>query len=140
MHTDGPAIRGDLRQGVERSRPIAYLVSLAERGDAVDEQENARLLPLAAERGVAVIVNRPFAEGALIEELARHPLPPWAREIDCASWPQLLLKFAVSHPAVTCAIPATSQPAHLDENMAAARGRMPDEAFRRRIVDYVEGL
>jgi diketogulonate reductase-like aldo/keto reductase len=98
------------------------------------------LLPLAAERGVAVLANRPFAEGALIDELARHPLPSWAGEIDCANWPQLLLKFVVSHPAVTRAIPATSQPAHLDENMGAARGRLPDEAMRRRIVAHVESL
>jgi diketogulonate reductase-like aldo/keto reductase len=107
----------------------------------VRERElESRLLPLAAERGVAVLANRPFAEGALIDELERHPLPSFAGEIDCANWPQLLLKFVVSHPAVTCAIPATSQPAHLDENMGAARGRLPDEAMRRRIVAYVESL
>ena len=105
-----------------------------------ERELESRLLPLAAERGVAVIVNRPFAEGALIDELARHPLPPWAREIECANWPQFLLKFAISHPAVTCAIPATSQPAHLDENMGAARGPLPDEAMRRRMIAYVERL
>jgi diketogulonate reductase-like aldo/keto reductase len=105
-----------------------------------DRELEARLLPLAAERGVAVIVNRPFAEGELIQELEGRSLPPWAAEIGCANWPQFLLKFAVSHPAVTCAIPATSQPAHLDENMGAARGRLPDEATRRRMVAYVESL
>jgi diketogulonate reductase-like aldo/keto reductase len=107
----------------------------------VRERElESRILPLAAERGVAVIVNRPFGEGVLIDELARHPLPPWVSEIDCANWPQFLLKFAVSHPAVTCAVPATSQPRHLDENMGAARGRLPDDAARRRMVTYVESL
>jgi diketogulonate reductase-like aldo/keto reductase len=105
-----------------------------------ERELESRLLPLAAERGVAVIVNRPFAEGALIDELARHPLPPWAGEIDCASWPQLLLKFIVSHPAVTCAIPATTQPEHVVENLGAARGRLPDAAMRRRMVAHYEAL
>lgn len=106
----------------------------------LDREAEARLLPLAAERGLAVIANRPFRRGALIDATARRPLPPWAGEIDCRSWPQLLLKFVVSHPAVTCAIPATSNPDHMSENMAAARGRLPDAAMRRRMIDYVAGL
>jgi len=105
-----------------------------------DRWHEARLLPLARERGVAVITNRPFGGGELIDELRRRPLPPWAGEIDCAGWPQFLLKFIVSHPAVTCAIPATSQPAHVVENMDAARGRLPDEAMRRRMVAWFESL
>ena len=106
----------------------------------LDREAERRLLPVALERGVAVIANRPFRRGELIERLAGKPLPPWAREIDCASWPQFLLKFIVSHPAVTCAIPATSKPGHLVENLGAARGRMPDAAMRQRMVRYVEGL
>jgi aryl-alcohol dehydrogenase-like predicted oxidoreductase len=106
----------------------------------LDREAEARLLPLAAERGLAVIVNRPFRRGALIDAFGRRPLPPWAGEIDCGSWPQLLLKFVVSHPAVTCAIPATSRPEHMAENMAAARGRLPDAALRQRLIRYVEGL
>jgi diketogulonate reductase-like aldo/keto reductase len=105
-----------------------------------DRWHEDRLLPLAGDRGVAVIVNRPFREGALIRELERRPLPPWAGEIDCANWPQFLLKFIVSHPAVTCAIPATSVVEHVAENMGAARGRLPDAAMRRRMIAYVEGL
>lgn len=105
-----------------------------------DREAEARLLPLAAEHGRAVIVNRPFRRGALIDELAGRPLPPWAGEIDCATWPQFLLKFAVSHPAVTCAIPATSNPDHMSENMGAAYGRLPDAPMRERMVRYVEGL
>jgi diketogulonate reductase-like aldo/keto reductase len=78
--------------------------------------------------------------GALIREVERHPLPTWASEIGARNWAQLLLKFIVSHPAVTCAIPATSRVAHVVENMGAAAGPLPDEAMRRRMVSHVEGL
>ncbi len=100
----------------------------------LDREAEQRLLPLARERGIAVLVNRPFREGMLLRQLQRHPLPAWAAEIDCTSWAQVALKFVVSHPAVTCAIPATSNPAHLRENMGAARGRMPDAALRQRMA------
>ena len=103
-----------------------------------DREAEQRLLPLARERGIAVLANRPFREGDLLRQLQRHALPAWAGEIDCASWAQLVLKFIVSHPAVTCAIPATSQVAHVRENIAAARGRMPDEAMRQRIAAQIE--
>ena len=106
----------------------------------LDREAEQRLLPLARERGIAVLANRPFREGALLRELQRQPLPAWAREIDCVSWAQLVLKFIVSHPAVTCAIPATSSVAHVRENMAAAGGRMPDEAMRQRIAQHIEKL
>ena len=106
----------------------------------LDREAEQRLLPLARERGIAVLVNRPFREGALLRQLQRHPLPAWAAEIDCTSWAQLALKFIVSHPAVTCAIPATSNPAHLRENMGAARGRLPDAALRQRMAEHVAGL
>ncbi|HSH89216.1 MAG TPA: aldo/keto reductase [Ramlibacter sp.] len=106
----------------------------------LDRDVEQRLLPLAQERKIAVLVNRPFREGALVRRLKRHPLPDWAREIECASWAQLALKFIISHPAVTCAIPATRDIAHVLENMAAATGRMPDEAFRRRIASHIEKL
>ena len=106
----------------------------------LDREAEQRLLPLARERGIAVLVNRPFREGELLRQLKRHPLPAWAAEIDCTSWAQLVLKFIVSHPAVTCAIPATSQVAHVRENMAAAGGRMPDEALRQRIAAHIEKL
>jgi diketogulonate reductase-like aldo/keto reductase len=105
-----------------------------------DREAEQRLLPLARERGIAVLVNRPFREGALLQRLQRTPLPPWAADIDCTSWAQLVLKFIVSHPAVTCVIPATTQVAHVRENMAAAGGRMPDEALRQRIVQQIGQL
>ncbi|TVR48728.1 MAG: aldo/keto reductase [Puniceicoccaceae bacterium] len=101
-----------------------------------------RLLPLAADRGVAVIANRPFDGGGLIRRLksGNYPLPSWAAEIDCSNWAEFLLKFIVSHPHVTCAIPATSRVEHLRENMGGGLGRMPDEAMRRRMADHVRAL
>ena len=106
----------------------------------LDREAEQRLLPLARERGIAVLINRPFREGALLRQLQRHTLPGWAAEIDCSTWAQVALKFVVSHPAVTCAIPATSNPAHLRENMGAARGRLPDAALRQRMADHVARL
>jgi diketogulonate reductase-like aldo/keto reductase len=108
--------------------------------NVLDREVERRILPLARERGMAVIINRPFREGDLIRKIARHPLPGFAGEIDCANWAQVLLKFIVSHPAVTCAIPATTRADHVRENMAASYGRLPDEAMRARIVAHVEKL
>src|SRR5690606_1643509 len=99
-----------------------------------------RLLPLARDRGIAVLANRPFQEGHLLRRLQRHPLPPWSREAGCASWAQFALKFVVSHPLVTCAIPATSRVDHVRENMGVATGILPDEAMRRRMADHVARL
>ena len=104
----------------------------------VDREADERILPLARDRGIGVIVNRPFREGALIRALARQAVPPWAAEVDCTSWAELVLKFIVSHPAVTCAIPATTSVAHVRENMYAAYGRLPDATMRQRIVGAVE--
>lgn len=95
------------------------------------------LLWQAAERGVAVVVNRPFDGGSLFRRVSGRPLPPWAAEIHCANWAQFFLKWVVSHPAVTCAIPATSDPDHMDENMGAGLGHLPDAAMRRRMREYV---
>lgn len=108
----------------------------------VDRDVEDRLLPLAREKGIAVIANRPFRGGRLVDRLQRggKPLPDWAGEIDCENWPQFLLKFIVSHPAVTCAIPATTRVEHMNENMGAARGRLPDAATRRRMLEYLHGL
>jgi diketogulonate reductase-like aldo/keto reductase len=106
----------------------------------LDREVESRILPLARERGIAVIANRPFREGALIRSLAKQQLPSWAGEIGTATWAQFILKFIVSHPAITCAIPATTQVSHVKENMAAATGRLPNEAMRRRMAAYVEAL
>ena len=106
----------------------------------LDREAEQRLLPLAQERRIAVLVNRPFRQGDLLDQLRGHPLPGWAREIGCDSWAQVALKFVVSHPAVTCAIPATSQVAHLRQNMGAARGRLPDATLRARMARDVAAL
>lgn len=101
-----------------------------------DRSAESRLLPLARERRIAVIANRPLDGGDLFRRTRGRPLPEWARELDCSNWAQYFLKFVVSHPSMTCAIPATSQVAHMEENMGAGRGRLPDAAMRRRMADY----
>jgi aryl-alcohol dehydrogenase-like predicted oxidoreductase len=93
-----------------------------------------RLLPLAAERGVAVLVNRPFEDGGLFRHVQGKALPPWAAELDAGSWGQLALKFIAAHPAVTCIIPATDKVAHLEDNLAGGRGRLPDAQQREAIA------
>jgi diketogulonate reductase-like aldo/keto reductase len=99
-----------------------------------DRDAEKRLLPLALDRGAAVIVNRPFDGGDLFGVVKGKALPGWAREIDCANWAQAFLKFVVSHPAVTCAIPATTNPAHMREDVGALAGRLPDAALRQRMA------
>ncbi len=108
--------------------------------NAVDREVESRILPLAQERGIAVIVNRPFQQGDLIKHVQRHALPKWADEVGTSTWAQFLLKFVVAHPAVTCVIPATTRVDHVRENMGVARGVMPEEALRRRMADYVKQL
>jgi aryl-alcohol dehydrogenase-like predicted oxidoreductase len=100
----------------------------------VTRAAEARLLPLATERGVAVLVNRPFEDGALFNAVRERPLPPWASDVDAASWGQLALKFIISHPAVTCVIPATGKLAHLRDNLGGGRGRLPDARQREAIA------
>jgi diketogulonate reductase-like aldo/keto reductase len=124
---------GELEQAM-KSEPLDFVqlnYSLLER-DA-----ERRLLPLAADRGIAVLVNRPFAEGALFRRVRTQTLPPWTAEIGCRSWAQLFLKWIVAHPAVTCIIPATSRPEHLEDNMQAGAGPLPDAAMRDRIAALV---
>jgi len=108
--------------------------SLAER------QAERRILPLAAEKRVAVLGNRPFAAGGLFSSVRGKPLPPWSKEIGCASWAQFFLKFVFSQPAITCAIPATSKVQHLIDNMQAGFGSLPEPAARKRMADYFGAL
>jgi diketogulonate reductase-like aldo/keto reductase len=96
------------------------------------------LLPLARENGVAIIINRPFEGGALFRRINGKKLPPWAADYDIEHWSQFFLKYIISHPAVTCAIPATTNPDHMRENIGAAYGRLPDEATRERMVEWWE--
>jgi aryl-alcohol dehydrogenase-like predicted oxidoreductase len=120
----------DEMQRVLRNEPIDFMqitLNLADRSALP-------LIELAASRGVAVIVNRPFDGGLLFNRVGRRPLPEAAREVGCASWAQAFLKWILAHPAVTCAIPATTNPAHATENMGAALGPVPDAAQQRRIA------
>ena len=105
-----------------------------------EREAEKRLLPLAAEKRLAVLINRPFAAGDLFRKVRSKPLPPWTQEIDCASWAQYFLKFVISHPAVTCAIPATSKVEHLVDNMRAMHGPMPDAQARERMARYLADL
>jgi len=106
----------------------------------MEREARERVLPLAQERGVAVIVNRPFGAGDLFGKVRSKPLPDWATEFDCRSWAQFFLKWIVGHPGVTCAIPATDKPGHLEDNMQGGVGRLPDEKMRRQMVELVSSL
>ena len=108
--------------------------SLAER-----ESEN-RLLPLATEKKAAVIINRPFAEGAMFRRVSGKPVPAWAAEFGAATWAQFFLKWIVSHPSVTCVIPGTGKPGHMLDNLAAGSGPLPDAAMRKRMAQYFDAL
>ncbi len=101
---------------------------------AVDRQAEKRLLPAARDAGVAVLVLSPFESGSLFRQVKGKPLPAWAADIDCTSWAQIFLKFLLGHPAITCPLPATSKLSHIEDNMAALRGRLPDAALRERIA------
>jgi diketogulonate reductase-like aldo/keto reductase len=122
---------------IMRGQPIDFVQFTY---NILDREAEDRLLPLAAERGLGVIVNRPFRQKELFRQFGGKPLPNWIGAFDCANWAQFLLKFIVSHPAVTCAIPATSRVDHMRENMGALYGRLPDADLRRRMVRYVESL
>jgi diketogulonate reductase-like aldo/keto reductase len=125
-----------LIQAVKNSRPdfiqIHYSISTRQAED--------RLLPLAADLGIAVIANRPLETSALFGKVKGQALPEWARDIGCSSWSQFFLKFLLSHPAVTCVIPATADPAHLLDNMSAGTGPLPDKQMRKKMAEYVDNL
>ena len=121
----------DELQSVMRAERVDFVQVDYSLNDRAAEQ---RLLPLAAERGMAVVVNRPFGSGDLFQTLRGKPLPAWAAEIDCQSWAQLLLKFVLANPAVTCVIPGTGRPEHMRENVRAGFGRYPDAAMRAKMI------
>ncbi len=130
------ASQADLAAVIERE-PLDFVqlnYSIATRN------AEQRLLPLAAERKVATLINRPFEDGALFGRVRGKPLPPWAAEIDCTSWAQFFLKFIVSHPAVTCVIPATAKPHHMSDNVKGGIGRLPDAKMREQMAKYVADL
>jgi aryl-alcohol dehydrogenase-like predicted oxidoreductase len=108
---------------------------------ALDNRDaGSRILPLAADRGMAVMVNLPFGRGRLFNAVRGKPLPAWAAEFDAASWPQFFLKYIVSHPAVTCAVPGMARPEYVEDNLGAARGRLPDAGQRRRMEGFIDSL
>jgi diketogulonate reductase-like aldo/keto reductase len=135
--TTSHGLRHEELERIMRSEPVDF-VQLTY--NMVDRSAEERLLGLAQERGIAVIANRPFDGGDLVDRFKGKPLPAWAAEFDCGNWPQFLLKFIVSHPVVTCAIPATSSVEHMRENMGACTGKLPDTAMRARMIAYVSDL
>jgi diketogulonate reductase-like aldo/keto reductase len=127
---------GEVEKAMRTQKPdfVQINYSLVERGAA------QRILPLAQDLRMAVIVNRPFGGGGVLRSIAAKPLPAWAAEFDCHSWAQFLLKWIVAHPAVTCVIPATNNPQHLEDNMAAGIGRLPDAQTRERMASLFVGF
>ncbi|HEY5622440.1 MAG TPA: aldo/keto reductase [Gammaproteobacteria bacterium] len=132
-----PNQQRELVEIIARGAPLDFIqVDYALDSRGADE----RLLPLAADSGIAVLVNLPFGRGRLFDETDGEPLPDWAADIDCSSWAQVFLKYVVSHPAVTCAIPGTTKDFHAVDNLGAARGRLPDSAMRRMMEQYIDEL
>jgi aryl-alcohol dehydrogenase-like predicted oxidoreductase len=124
----------DTLAGIIRNNPIDFIQV---NYNLLDTHADEGLFQAAQERKVAVIINRPFQEGALFDRVRGKPLPSWAADFDCSSWAQFFLKFILSHPAVTCAIPGTSKVTHLVDNLGAAVGRLPDEKERKRMLEVV---
>jgi diketogulonate reductase-like aldo/keto reductase len=106
----------------------------------MEREAEERVLPVAQERGIAVIINRPLGGGGLLGRVRGKPLPDYAAEFDCTSWAQFFLKWIVAHPAVTCAIPATNKVAHLEDNLRGGIGRLPNEQLRKRMTETVASL
>ena len=127
--------RHDELEEIMKTQPLDFVQCSY---NILEREAEQRLLPLAKQRGIAVITNRPFQRGDLFDALDGKPLPGWAKAIDCNTWSQFLLKFIISHPSVTCAIPATTKVEHVKENMIAGVGSLPDQAMRKRMIDYVE--
>ncbi len=127
---------GDIER-IMREHPIDFVQASYNLANRTVEE---RILPLAREKGIAFIANRPFQGGRLIDRVQRHPLPAWAAEAGMRHWAEFLLKFIVAHPAVTCTIPATSRVEHMQENMDALAGPLPDGAMRRRMVEHLRAL
>jgi diketogulonate reductase-like aldo/keto reductase len=124
------AVANDEAARIVRAEPLDVLQITYNFADPSAEP----VMRLAADKGMAVVINRPFDGGDLFDKVGSRALPAWAADIDCANWAQFFLKWAIAHPAVTCAIPATRVPAHCDENMGARLGRMPDAAMRARMA------
>jgi diketogulonate reductase-like aldo/keto reductase len=127
----------DELETILQQQPLDFVQFSYNIGNRDAEQ---RLLPIAHERGIATLINRPYQRGSLFRKVKGQPLPDWASEFDCASWGQFFLKFIASHPDVTCIIPATSKLKHMVDNMAAGYGRLPDAQLRERMIKTIEAL
>jgi len=127
----------DELETILQNQPLDFVQFSYNIGNRDAEQ---RLLPIAHERGIATLINRPYQRGSLFRKVKGQPLPDWASEFDCASWGQFFLKFIASHPDVTCIIPATSKLKHMVDNMAAGYGRLPDAQLRQRMIKTIEAL
>jgi aryl-alcohol dehydrogenase-like predicted oxidoreductase len=124
-------------EAIMRAQPLDFIqvnYSLADRESA------QRILPLAQDKGIAVLVNRPFGNGKLFGAVKGHELPDWAADIDAKSWGQVFLKYIVSHPAATIPIPGTTKPHHAEDNMGAMRGRLPDTELRREMESFMDTI
>jgi len=128
-----PRRHTDLESFLKRERPDTVQVNYS----ITERESEDRLIPLAADRGVAVIVNRPFMNGAYFKRLEGRPLPAWATEIGCTTWAQFSLKYILSNPSVTVVLTETSNPKHMEENAQAALGPMPDESARKRMREFI---
>lgn len=128
-----PRLHDALEAFLKRERPDFTQVNYS----ITERQSEDRLLPLAADRGVAVLVNRPFMNGSYFRRLEGRPLPPWAAEVGCTTWAQFSLKYILAHPAVTCILTETSNPHHMEENARAALGALPDEKTRARMREFI---
>ncbi|GJD48991.1 hypothetical protein OPKNFCMD_1717 [Methylobacterium crusticola] len=127
---------GDL-EALMRAEPLDVI----QVNYAIDARQAAeRILPLARDRGIAVMINVPFGRERLFTLVRGRALPPWAAEFDCASWPQFFLKYVLGHEAVTCPVPGMAQQRYVEDNLGAARGRLPDAATRRRMEELIDGL
>jgi diketogulonate reductase-like aldo/keto reductase len=128
-----PRRHADLEGFLKRERPDTTQVNYS----ITEREAEDRLIPLAADRGIAVIINRPFMNGAYFKRLEGRPLPPWATEIGCSTWAQFSLKYILSNPRVTVVLTETSNPKHMAENAQAALGPMPDESARKRMREFI---
>ena len=128
-----PRRHADLESFLKRERPDTTQVNYS----ITEREAEDRLIPLAADRGIAVIINRPFMNGAYFKRLEGRPLPPWATEIGCSTWAQFSLKYILSNPRVTVVLTETSNPKHMAENAQAALGPMPDESARKRMREFI---
>lgn len=131
-----PRLHEALEQFLKRERPDFTQVNYS----ITERASEDRLLPLAADRGVAVLVNRPFMNGSYFKRLEGRPLPSWAAEVGCTTWAQFSLKYILAHPSVTCVLTETSNPHHMEENTQTALGALPDDKARTRMREFIAGV